>query len=672
MAGLKFLLLEDSSLDAELIEAILSEGDITCSLVQVKTGEEYQSTLQQSGFDLILSDYSIPGFDGIRALEMAQEMYPNVPFLFVTATMGEEVAIETLKKGATDYVLKQRLERLVPSVKRALREAQERRARQHAEAELNRREQEFRALVENSPDVIGRFDTELKILYVNPVIEKLTGKPPDTLIGKDCLELGVPEEFYAPWKQVLLNVLDTGVGSDFETQFPSLDGSDRYFQSRIVPEFAQDGSIESLLCIAHDITDVKQAEVLLRQQKEELEKLNRIKDEFLAVLSHELRSPLNAILGWAKILRTRKVDEVSFERALEIIERNAQMQTQLIEDLLDISRIIRGKFTLEPEPTNLVIPIEAAIETMRLAAKAKSIDLKFSILDSATDSISNNNSNHNSNHNSRFQVLGDANRLQQIVWNLLSNAIKFTPSDGEVEIALESVKINETDDKDNIAQIKVKDTGVGIDKDFIPYVFESFRQEDASTTRKYGGLGLGLAIVRNLTELHGGSVTVDSLGQNQGATFTVRIPLLENRQEGIGNMQNSQLSNAEFPLNGVKILIVDDDADSRDFLDFALSDLGAIITSVESVALALEIFSSLKPDILISDIGMPEQDGYDFIHQIRKLPPEEGGQIPAIALTAYASDKDRDEAVEAGFQIHLSKPVMPDELTTVITQLLNR
>jgi PAS domain S-box-containing protein len=666
MAGLKFLLLEDSSLDAELIEAILSEGDITCSLVQVKTGEEYQSTLQQGGFDLILSDYSIPGFDGIRALSMAQQIYPNVPFIFVTATMGEEVAIETLKNGATDYVLKQRLERLVPSVKRALREAQERRARQHAEAELNRREQEFRALVENSPDVIGRFDTNFKYIYVNPVIEKLTGLSPDTFVGKDCLELGVPEEFYTSWKQVLLNVLDTGVGSDFETHFPSLDGSDRYFQSRIVPEFAQDGSIESLLCIAHDITDVKQAEVQLRQQKEELEKLNRIKDEFLAVLSHELRSPLNAILGWAKILRTRKVDEVSFERALETIERNAQMQTQLIEDLLDISRIIRGKFTLEPEPTNLLIPIEAAIETMRLAAKAKSIDLKFSILDSATDS----NSNNNSNNNSRFQVLGDANRLQQIVWNLLSNAIKFTPSGGEVEIILESVKRNETDDKDNIAQIKVKDTGVGIDKDFIPYVFESFRQEDASTTRKYGGLGLGLAIVRNLTELHGGSVTVDSLGQNEGATFTVRIPLLENRQEGIGNMQNSQLSSAEFPLNGVKILIVDDDADSRDFLDFALSDFGAIITSVESVALALEIFSSLKPDILISDIGMPEQDGYDFIHQIRELPPEKGGQIPAIALTAYASDKDRDEAVEAGFQIHLSKPVMPDELTTVVTQLL--
>jgi PAS domain S-box-containing protein len=668
MAGLKFLLLEDSSLDAELIEAILSEGDITCSLVQVKTGEEYQSCLQQSGFDLILSDYSIPGFDGIRALSMAKQIYPDVPFIFVTATMGEEVAIETLKNGATDYVLKQRLDRLVPSVKRALRESQERRARQHAESELNRKEQEFRALVENSPDVIGRFDTSLRNIYVNPAIEGLTGLSADTFFGKDCLELGVSEEFYAPWKQVLLNVLATGTGSDFETHFPSLDGSERYFQSRIVPEFAQDGSIESLLCIAHDITDVKQAEVLLRQQKEELEKLNRIKDEFLAVLSHELRSPLNAILGWAKILRTRKVDEISFERALETIERNAQMQTQLIEDLLDISRIIRGKFTLDPQPTSLISPIEAAIETMRLAAKAKSIDLKFTILDTAT----NNNSSSNSNHTLKFQVFGDANRLQQIVWNLLSNAIKFTPSGGVVEVILESVKSNKADEKENIAQIKVKDTGVGIDKDFIPYVFESFRQEDASTTRKYGGLGLGLAIVRNLTELHGGTVTVESLGQGEGATFTVRIPLLENRQEGLRDMQDSQLSDAEFPLNAVKILIVDDDADSRDFLEFALSDLGAIITSVGSVSSALEIFSSLNPDILISDIGMPEQDGYDFIHQIRRLPPEQGGKIPAIALTAYASDKDRDEVIEAGFQIHLSKPVMPDELTSVIAQLINR
>ncbi|GAA6615868.1 response regulator [Scytonema sp. NUACC26] len=593
MSGLRFLLLEDSLVDTELIWATLKEGGIFCELVQVKTQAEFQKALEEDNFDLILSDYSLPGFDGISALEMAHRLLPNIPFIFVTATMGEEVAIETLKSGATDYVLKQRLERVVPSVKRAMREAEERRARQQAEAEL-------------------------------------------------------------------------------------------------------------------------------KQQKEELERANRIKDEFLAVLSHELRSPLNAILGWSKILRTRKIDAVTLTRALETIERNAKLQTQLIEDLLDVSRIIRGKLTLRPQPTNLVPAIEAAIDTMRLAAQAKAINLKFSILDSELENQSEASSIVlNNTHiierptkslpiisteetstvtfipqatqwhsKSKFLVLGDPNRLQQIVWNLLSNAIKFTAQGGQVEVLLERVlnlhyplspegtpSSPIANPQSPIAQITVKDTGMGIHPEFLPYVFDSFRQADGSTTRKYGGLGLGLAIVRHLIELHGGSVTANSPGEGQGATFTVQLPILEgNRELGVGNrgkFSQSPIPNPQsLPLAGVKVLVVDDETDSRDFIVYALQDCGAIAAAANSANSALEMLASFHPDVLISDIGMPETDGYGLIRQIRNQPHEKGGQIPAIALTAYAGDRDRQEALAAGFQKHLSKPVMPDELANVVAELV--
>lgn len=700
MSGLRILLLEDSLLDAELIHALLNEGGIACGQVHVKTQAEFQAALEQDGFDLILSDYSLPGFDGITALLMAQHYCPDIPFIFVTATMGEEVAIETLKSGATDYVLKQRLERLVPSVRRALREAEYQRACKIAEAKLYRREQEFRALAENSPDVIARIDTELRYCYVNPATEIATGIPLEKWIGKTIAEMGYPEELDT-WQAKLRQVFATGVGCSMEFDFTGAKGR-IYYQVRMVPEYTQNQTIQSLLMIGRDVTNYKLAEqallvseAQLRQQKQELEQANRIKDEFLAVLSHELRSPLNAILGWAKILRTRTLDATSLSRALETIERNAKLQTQLIEDLLDVSRIISGKLTLRSYPTNLIPAIEAAIDTMRLAAQAKSINLQFTILNSGLateDKITSPQGEFSLPPQStiqkpKFFVLGDPNRLQQIVWNLLSNAIKFTPQGGLVEVDLEWVEHRAGDQEsrgENVfasyAKITVRDTGIGISPDFLPYVFESFRQADGSTTRKHGGLGLGLAIVRHLVELHGGTVSVQSSGERQGATFTVQLPLLEKKdkqkEKGKDGGKNSfpslptQLNTPSSPLEGVRVLVVDDDADSRDFLVFALEDFGAIATAVTSVSSALEILTTFQPDILISDIGMPEQDGYSLIRQIRALPREHGGDIRAIALTAYAGDRDRNLALAAGFQRHLSKPVMPDHLANVVAELL--
>ncbi len=719
MSALKFLLLEDSLLDIELIEALLAESDIKCQLTSVKAQPEFESALEQGGFDLILSDYSLPGFDGIAALDIAQANCPDVPFIFVTATMGEEVAIETLKRGAIDYVLKQRLERLVPAVERALREAEERRARKQAESELYRQEQEYRALVENSPDIIIRFDKNYVTLYVCPAVTEVTGKPVEYFLGKTPAEHGYPEEVHTYWMEEMRQLLEQKQGRLFQFKFDTLDGT-RFYDVRMVPELATDGSIETILAVLRDITEARKAEDKLRQQKEELEQLNRVKDEFLAVLSHELRSPLNAILGWSRILRSRPVDAVTQERALETIERNAKLQTQLIEDLLDVSRIIRGKLSLRPQKTDLVPAIEAAIDTMRLAAEAKQLDFRFFINEGVGAQglalllelgVGRNNKEYIYTSasptlptsplptpHSPFLVLGDPNRLQQIVWNLLSNAIKFTPSGGKVEVLLERVgEDNECTynssipdsitgggtpplHASNYAQITINDTGMGIRSDFLAYVFESFRQADGSTTRKYGGLGLGLAIVRHLVELHGGYVCASSPGEGQGATFVVQIPLLKNPVLKVQNSESKfspcafnvedSESTENLELSGVRILVVDDDTDSRDFLDFALLDAGAETTAVDSAAAAFEALSSSQFHVLVSDIGMPHEDGYSLIQRIRKLSAQEGGTIPAIALTAYASDADRNAAIAAGFQNHLPKPIAPDDLVNAIVELI--
>ncbi len=396
------------------------------------------------------------------------------------------------------------------------------------------------------------------------------------------------------------------------------------------------------------------AQAIARAQLYEAEKTaraqaetaNRIKDEFLAVLSHELRTPLNPILGWAKLLRTRKFDEPTKIKALETIERNAKLQTQLIGDLLDVSRILQGKVRLNLYAVDLKVAIASALETVRLAAEAKSIQIQTVL------------------SNDIGKVLGDGDRLQQVMWNLLSNAVKFTPAEGKVEVHLEQVGLD--------AQIQVIDTGKGINPEFLPYVFDYFRQADAKTTRVFGGLGLGLAIVRHLVELHGGTVQAESLGEGQGATFTVRLPLLKNSELRVSSGEGSQveLNNDDTLLAGVQILLVDDQADVREFFSFALEQYGATVTAVESAAEALATLVQSKPNILLSDIGMPLMDGYMLLREVRKLPPEQGGQIPAIALTAYAGEINYNQAMAAGFQKHLPKPVDPVDLAAAIVNLI--
>lgn len=655
MARLRFLLLEDSLLDAELISEYLETSGIDCEIIHATTRDEFQTELFTNSFDLILSDYTLPSFDGISALKIAQQICPDLPFIFVTATLGEEVAIETLKSGATDYVLKQGLGRLAQSVQRALREQQEKQSRKLAEAELYRREQEFRALVENSPDIISRFDRQLRHLYVNPAIAQATGISSEAFLGKTNAELGLPEKLCGTWEASMRQVLATGEAGIVEFDFPTPKGT-RYYQSRIVPEFALDGSVQSLLSITRDVTDDKLAELALRnneaklrQQAQELEQANRLKDEFLAVLSHELRSPLNPILGWATLLQSRPCDAATTKRALQTIERNAMLQTRLIEDLLDISRIMQGKLMLKIEPVNLVSTIEAAMETMRLAASAKSIVVEFTC-DSAVG-----------------EVAGDPNRLQQIIWNLLSNAIKFTPAGGQVSISLTH--------QGTEAKIQVQDTGIGIRAEFLPHVFEYFRQADASSTRAYGGLGLGLAIVRHLVEQHGGRVRAESPGEGQGATFTVMLPLIQPEgaiKQELHSSSSLMLERSSLPLEGLQVLVIDDETDTREFVAFVLEDSGAVVKAVSSASDALEALQDSKPDVLVSDIGMPEEDGYSLLSTIRFIHPIFGRQMKAIALTAYAREEDRQQALKAGFQVHITKPIDPTNLIAAVASLSGR
>ncbi|AFZ21291.1 PAS domain-containing protein [Allocoleopsis franciscana] len=378
-----------------------------------------------------------------------------------------------------------------------------------------------------------------------------------------------------------------------------------------------------------------------QRDRAKAEAANRIKDEFLAVLSHELRSPLNPILGWTKLLRTGRLDATKTQQALETIERNAKLQAQLIEDLLDVSRILQGKMMLNVAPVNLGTTIEAALETVRLAAEAKHIQIQ-TLLNPIFGTVS-----------------GDTNRLQQVIWNLLSNAVKFTPAGGRIEVQLKQVG--------TYAQIQVKDTGKGISPEFLPYVFDYFRQEDGTTTRKFGGLGLGLAIVRYFTELHGGTVQADSPGQNLGATFTIRLPLNVVEPEPSSDHKHPE---SATDLAGVHVLVVDDDADMRELAAFTLMGSGAEVTTAASAAQALTFLNQSVPDLLLCDIGMPEMDGYALIRQIRKWSPEKGGMIPAIALTAYAGEINQQQALAAGFGMHISKPVEPEELVKAIARLL--
>ena len=406
--------------------------------------------------------------------------------------------------------------------------------------------------------------------------------------------------------------------------------------------------------VGRDVTELRNIQEVLRLRAEELENANRVKDEFLATMSHELRTPLTSILGWSRLLDSNQLSEKEKERAVHIIQRNAEAQAKLIEDLLDVSRIITGKLRIEFQPVSFASIAESAINSLRPAIDAKQLQLEMTIDPAAGP------------------ILGDPARLQQIVTNLLSNAIKFTPNGGKIEVGLERF--------DSHVRLKVRDSGVGIPTEHLPHIFERFRQVDSSNVRAHGGLGLGLAIVDYLVRQQGGTVSALSAGSGKGATFTVEFPLTSS--EVISNLGPVRLfsdqarglvlsseTSGDQKLKHRRILIVEDDPDTRELLKTVLSQHGAEVTTAESGSGALAEITHVKPDVIISDIGLAGQNGYDLIRKIRSLDPEEGGHVPAIALTAYAGASDRRRALLAGFQTHLAKPIEPDDLLAVILSL---
>jgi PAS domain S-box-containing protein len=543
------------------------------------------------------------------------------------------------------------------------------------EAALRDSENRFRMAIESAQ--LGTWDWNLVTnqLIWDERCKAMFGLPPEAESSIEVFFAGLHPDDRDRLEQVVQWTLNPASGGLYNTEYRTIgiqDRAERWVAARGQAYFDAANKPQRFVGTVLNITAQKQIEVereqlLAREQaaREAADRANRIKDEFLAVLSHELRSPLNPILGWSKLLQQGKLDATKTAIALETIERNAQLQVQLIDDLLDISRILRGKLSLTVTPVDLSAVITAALETVRLAADVKAIHIQTTALPGVGI------------------VLGDAGRLQQVVWNLLSNAVKFTPNGGRVEVRLEQVGKGEggrgkgealnhsrlpTPDSPSFAQIQVTDTGKGIRSSFLPYVFEHFRQEDSATTRQFGGLGLGLAIARQIVELHGGTIVVDSPGETQGATFTVCIPLAL-RPHAVPAPERAP--DAVKDLSGIHILVVDDDTDSREFLSFVLEQVGAIVTTVASGTEAVLAIAQRSPDILISDIGMPEMDGYMLLRHLRRLPPEHGGKIPAIALTAYAGELDQQQAIAAGFQYHLAKPIPPESVIATVAACLS-
>jgi PAS domain S-box-containing protein len=510
----------------------------------------------------------------------------------------------------------------------------------------------YRRLFESARDGILILNANtLRITDVNPFMSELLNYSYDEFLDKELWEIGLFRDKEAS-QHAFRELQVTGYLRYEDLPLQTKEGKLR--EVEFVSNVYDEGSQRVIQCNIRDITARKRGEderkLLLESAQAagaEADVANRIKNEFLATLSHELRTPLTSILGWSHLLAKGKLDEKESKRAIETIVRNAQAQQQLIEELLDISRIITGKLRLDVGPVELGPMIEAIVDSVRPAADARNIQLETA-LDPLAPSIS-----------------GDADRLQQVIWNLLSNAIKFTPRGGNVLALLER--------SDSNLEITICDTGQGIAPELLPHVFERFRQSDSSSSRSHGGLGLGLAIVRQLVELHGGTVSADSPGEGGGSTFKIKLPLRSARQEPGDKVKNTiaskVLTKPGPSLDGFQILVVDDERDSRELVAAVLMLSGAEVVSVSSASEALKELALRRFAVLVSDIGMAEMDGYALITQVRQLPAERGGNIPAAALTAYAGVEDQKRALSAGYQIHIPKPVAPSDLTTAVAKL---
>jgi PAS domain S-box-containing protein len=528
--------------------------------------------------------------------------------------------------------------------------------RELAEARQRRASARILEILDATQDSVLVLDASFQIVLVNQNQERTSQLKREDLVGRNFYDLFQISQESLYWTEYH-RVARERVPAHFEEYYEPLD---LWTEVQATP--APDGGI---VVFYRDISSRKKLEmereqILARERKARLdaeaaraqaESANRMKDEFLATVSHELRTPLNAMLGWAAMLQGGTLDAAARAKALSIIERNARSQARLIEDLLDVSRILQGKFVLAVGPVELVRVVNAALDAVRPASDAKGIRLQ-AVLDS------------------HATIVGDPDRLQQVAWNLLSNAIKFTPKGGRVLVTLRKAE--------SYVELSVADTGSGIAADFLPHVFEPFRQSDGTITRRSGGLGLGLSIVHSLVQMHGGTVAALSDGEGSGATFVVRLPMapLRSREARDPSAKQEESSRASFEvpegIAGLRVLVVDDEKDTRDLLAFLLRQADAQVVLAHSAAEAYEALQAGNFDVLLSDVGMPEEDGLSLMRRVRKLPESCGGRVPALALTAYARSEDRSDALRAGFSTHLTKPIEPTELLLVIAALVRR
>lgn len=645
------LLVDDTQANLLALEAVLSP--LGHRLVRATSGEEALRCMLKEEFCLALVDVQMGGMDGFEtaALVKSHPRIAQTPIIFVTAINGDARHVfQGYSQGAVDYLVK-------PFDPHALRakvsvfvdlyvrgqkiQEQERLLRtQEMDALRRHSEERYRSLAESVPVAVWAVAPDGRVRYCNRAWTTYSG-----IAREENVEVIDPrfiheddlESTRASW----LAARGSGVQWDNEYRLRRHDGEYRWHLGRAVPEGAADGGIAGWVVTATDIDDRKRTEDLRamvlgqeRAARRDAEAANRAKDDFLATVSHELRAPLNAIMGWVQLLRGRTLDAPRAAHALETIYRNAQIQRALVEDILDVSRIIAGKVTLEMALVSPRLVAEAAVEAARPMAAAKGVAIVSELDDS------------------RDEVLADPLRLQQAIGNLLSNAIKFTPAGGTICI--------ECSGDETSVSVRVTDTGIGIEKDFLPHMFDPFRQADGSSTRAHGGLGLGLAIVRHIAELHGGTVGAESNGPGQGASLTFTLPIQRHPSGQFARTSNPTWQGAD--LLGLRVLFVDDEPDARELVLEFLRGRGANVTTAANAEEAMRCLRTARPDVIISDVGMPGESGLSLVARIRALPASEGGQIPAIAVTGLASREDARRAVAAGFNAHVAKPLNFDAL----------
>ena len=627
-------------------------------VLEASSGAEALQLVNSQRPTLVLLDINLPdmtGYEVCRQIKAASAT-SGILVLHVSATFVKGSDQKRGLEGGADGYLAEPVDPdvLVATVKAYLR-------LRSTEEALRESEERFRAAFEDAPIGMALVNFDHKVFRANKALSEILGCAPEELSGLSIDELGLPEE--AEKSSMPLTQLFTGETDGYQLERRCRSKKRDVIWINLIGRAVRDsdGKILYGLVMAENISERKRSEeqrerLLAAEQKarSDAEAANRAKDQFLATVSHELRTPLGAILGWARILRNQTNDPKTTARGLEAIERNATVQAQLIEDILDVSRIISGKLRLLPQNVELTAVVRAAVDSIKPAVEARRIRLETKLNSPAVT------------------VRGDPSRLQQVIWNLLSNAVKFSPEGGKVQLGLELAGPHHV-------EVTVVDAGHGIPAAFLPHMFEPFRQADASTTRRYGGLGLGLSIVKQLVELHGGTIDAVSEGEGKGATLRLTLPVHAQDAEAETVPQDPETtrkrSRPELPiklprlLEGIKVLVVDDELDARDLLDFILQKAGATVELAASTAEALELLGVSQPDLLVADIGMPGEDGYELIRRVRAS-SQAFALLPAMALTAYARAEERAQAFSAGFQFHMTKPVEPAELIATIARML--